>query len=236
MDAVIARARGAVTTAARDVAAFALPQRCPCCGGPGEAATLLCAPCLAAVPPFGAPLCARCLARGAAGDGCDAHPAFRVWAGRVYDEAMAAVVHALKFEGRPRLATALAGVLASALPPAVRPDLVVAVPLDPARRRERGYNQAACLGRALAERLDTVYLDDALVRVRATRPQARLDPAARRHNVRGAFRACGAGRLRGREVVVVDDVITTGATLEACLAVLADAGARATGVAVACAT
>ncbi|MBI1799730.1 MAG: ComF family protein, partial [Candidatus Eisenbacteria bacterium] len=70
----------------------------------------------------------------------------------------------------------------------------------------------------------------ALVRTRETRPQARLGAAARRENLRGAFRARTPAWLKGRRVLVVDDVMTTGATLEACLAALSDAGARASAV------
>ena len=76
-------------------------------------------------------------------------------------------------------------------------------------------------------------LDGVLERVRATRAQARLDPRARRANVAGAFRVRQPGWLEGRDVLLVDDVITTGATFEACLAVLARAGARPAGVALA---
>jgi ComF family protein len=130
-----------------------------------------------------------------------------------YDGTLRAIVHALKYDGRRSLAAALAALMrergAEILAGA---DALVPVPLHPARRRERGFNQAADLARHLP--LPTV---NALRRTRPTAAQASL-PAARRHgNVRGAFAATPlAASVSGLTVVLVDDVSTTGATLEAC--------------------
>ena len=142
-------------------------------------------------------------------------------------------MHALKFQERPGLARALGETLARALPPEARPDLVLEVPLHRTRRRERGYNQAALLADALATTLAVPRWPGALIRVRATRAQARLGAAARRANLAGAFRLAQPKALAGRSVLIVDDVLTTGATLEACLAPLEAAGARAKGLALA---
>jgi len=218
---------------ARDLDAFAFPQACPGCGAPAEPARLLCAACRAAIPRLPVALCARCLGRGREPVGCVSHPSHVVWAAWVYDERAACMVHALKYGGRPALASALGEVLAAALPAAARPDLVLEVPLHPTRRRERGYNQAALLADAAAERLGVPRLSAALIRVRGTAPQARLDPLSRRANVAGAFRVRQPAALRGRSVLIVDDVVTTGATLEACLDALAVAGARPAGLALA---
>jgi len=213
---------------------FLLPQRCPGCGEPALPERVLCERCVARIPRLSTPLCARCLAAGRPPEGCVRHAGFRVFAPWQYDDHAGAVVHALKYGSRPALAAALGGVLAGAVPPAWRAaDLVLEVPLHPARERERGYNQAALLADALAESLAAPRMNGSLARVRATRPQARLGERARRANVAGAFRARLAPRLRGRRVLIVDDVMTTGATLEACLEALADAGARAAGVALA---
>lgn len=103
----------------------------------------------------------------------------------------------------------------------------VPVPLAPTRRRERGYNQSAHLAHALARRTGGDALHDALVRVRATVSQTQLTPAERKANVHGAF-AVGAshrGTLGGRAFVLVDDVFTTGATLNACATALLESGA-----------
>jgi ComF family protein len=227
-DGVI-RARGVLGAWCSPLLEFALPQRCPVCGAVADPARLLCDTCFAAVPRLAMPLCARCLARERDGISCRAHAGFEVWSAWVYDERAAEVVQALKFAERFALAAALAPELARALPP-VRFDLVLAVPLHRSRERERGYNQAAALADALAARIHVPRLDRALERVRATRPQTRMGAAARRANLRDAFRARVPRSLEGRAVLLVDDVMTTGATLEACLATLRDAGARATGV------
>lgn len=218
---------------ARELEDFALPQRCPGCGAPAPAARLLCDGCWERVPALSFPVCARCLARGAEPVGCRRHAGSRVWPALVYDERAALLVHALKFGRRPGLAAELGARLARAVPAAPAFDLVTAVPLHAARRRERGYDQARLLAEAVADRLGVPALPDALARERATPAQTGLDPARRRRNLAGAFRATGPRRLRGRRILIVDDVITTGATLEACLAALAAAGAKATGAALA---
>jgi len=213
----------------RDLEAFALPQRCPGCGAPAEPARLLCEACLDLLPALSFALCARCLVRGREPVGCAGHPHAQVWPALVYEERSALLVHALKYGARPGLAAALAGRIAEALPAGVLPDLVTAVPLHPARRRERGYDQAWLLAEHLAGLLGVPALAGVLVRTRATRAQARLDPEARRRNLAGAFQVPEPRRYRERRVLVVDDVITTGATLEACLGALAAAGARPVG-------
>jgi ComF family protein len=138
-----------------------------------------------------------------------------------YDGALRAIVHALKYDGRRSLAPALAGLMRERGSIVLEgADALVPVPLHPSRRRERGFNQAADLARHL--HLPVV---PALRRTRATAAQAGL-PAGRRHgNVRGAFAITRRGAaLYGRTVVLVDDVSTTGATLEACARVLKECG------------
>jgi len=216
-------------SAARAALDFVLPQRCPDCGAGAEAARLLCDACRSRIPRLAFAVCARCAARGLDPAGCRSHAGYRVWPAWIYDERAALVVHALKYGERPTVARALGGALAAALPPGAAYDLVLEVPLHPARERERGYNQAALLADALAQTIGVPRLPRALERVRVTRPQARLGPRERRENLAGAFRVARPRWLEGRSVVIVDDVLTTGATLEACLAVLADAGARPVG-------
>jgi ComF family protein len=218
---------------ARDLVAFALPQRCPGCATPAASGRLLCEACHAAIPRVAMALCARCLAHEREPVGCRAHVGGTVWPAWVYDERAACVVHALKYEGRRGLAPGLAAELARVVPPVPRADLVMAIPLHSARRRERGYNQAGLLAEALADRIGVPLLEGAIERVRDTRPQALLRPRSRRANVAGAFRVRRPGWVEGRNILLVDDVITTGATFEACLAALARAGAHATGVALA---
>ncbi len=217
----------------RDLAGFAFPQRCPGCGDEAEAARLLCERCWDRIPRLSFELCVRCLAAGREPVGCSRHAGYGAWAAWVYEERAAAIVHALKYQGRTALARLLGEAIAEALPAGLRPDLVLEVPLHPARRRERGYNQAAVLADAVARSLGAPRLEGSLVRVRATREQARLGPHARRANLAGAFRVRDPEALAGRTLVIVDDVLTTGCTLEACLEPLRAAGAHATAAALA---
>ncbi len=104
-------------------------------------------------------------------------------------------------------------------------DVIVPVPLHPRRLKERGYNQAALLAKEIQTALGIPLMDDSLVRVKSTTPQVGLSAPQRRENVTGAFRCIDSG-LEGQRVLLVDDVCTTGATLEACSIALRQAGAR----------
>ena len=140
------------------------------------------------------------------------------------------VVHALKYGGWRALARGMGRRMAALrFPDDVERERagLVPVPLAGTRRRERGYNQSEELARAIGAAWGLPVLDTLLVRTRVTRTQTRLTPGERHRNVSGAFHASG-GRdaLRGRHLVLVDDVVTTGATLNACAAALHDGGAR----------
>src|SRR5690606_4996738 len=137
------------------------------------------------------------------------------------------LVHALKFRGARRVADPLGALLAAR----VRrgswlPDVVTHLPTDPARRAARGYDQAEALARVLADAAGLPYRA-LLTRARSTRRQAGLGRAARAANVRGAFRAvAGAVPAGASRVLVVDDVLTTGASLEECRRTLMSVGAH----------
>ena len=227
-------ARRTLSSLGRDILEFVLPQRCPGCGQPAAPEALLCERCVTRLPRLEHALCARCLLDERAPDACRRHPGDVVHAAFVYDERVALLVHALKFGARPRLARTLAPALAAALPVAQRrPALVTAVPLHPVRLRERGYDQAACLGEALANVIGAPFVPDVLVRTRATAAQSGLRARERRHNVAGAFRVARPAWVRDREVLLVDDVLTTGATLHEALGALRAAGALTAGAALA---
>jgi ComF family protein len=140
-----------------------------------------------------------------------------------YAGALRDIVYALKYDGRRSLAKPLAARMRDAGEDLVlQASVTVPVPLHPARRRQRGFNQAADLARHIG-----LPVVPALSRVRATPSQTTLHAIDRRANVHGAFRATRRVQdLRGVTVLVVDDVRTTGATLEACASVLKDAGVR----------
>jgi ComF family protein len=148
----------------------------------------------------------------------------------VYEGALREALHAFKFAGRRTLARPLGDLAAdrcaAALPGDI--DAVVPVPLARARERERGFNQAALLAERVARRLGVPAKTAWLTRRRPTRPQSELSPVERRQNVRGAFLA--SRRVADRHVLVVDDILTTGATAAECARALRAAGARRVGV------
>jgi len=149
-----------------------------------------------------------------------------------YEGGLRTVIHELKYRGRRRLAERLAeGLVASAAVRRVLADGVVLapVPLHPRRLRERGFNQSDLLARAVAARAG-VLVASALVRRKDTSSQSGLSAAERRRNVAGAFVVRRRSAVAGRVVVLVDDVLTTGATVRACSAALRDAGASAVRV------
>lgn len=140
-----------------------------------------------------------------------------------HEGSLRAIVHALKYDARRSVARRLGHVMRDAAADLLAgADVAVPVPLHPLRRLERGFNQADDLVRPLG-----LPVFHALRRVRRTASQASLGADERLRNVQGAFRATRRARaLRGATVVLVDDVRTTGATLESCARVLKDAGVR----------
>ncbi len=136
-------------------------------------------------------------------------------------------IHQFKYEGLRSLAEPLGQLMSQAwseVAPVGDFEAVVPVPLHPARQRERGYNQAALLAREFSPSLRCPVVEGELVRVKATVPQIDLSAEQRRNNVQHAFQ-CTNGSLAGKRVLLVDDVCTTGATLEAAAAALYQAGA-----------
>lgn len=145
-----------------------------------------------------------------------------------YSGGLRVAVHELKYRGRRHVAARLVEQMWAAgaaeridVPNAV----VVPVPLHPRRRRERGFNQAELLARALASRCDLPVVADALVRRKDTPPQTALSAAQRRGNVQGAFAVRRRAAIAGRTIILVDDVFTTGATAMACARLLRRSGA-----------
>jgi ComF family protein len=215
------------------------PALCPVCGASLAEGRRdpLCGACWSAIPRLGAPCCERCGVPLAGADRracgtCLADPPAWDWARAAAEYAGVAreAIHAFKFEGRRTLARPLASLVLAQWGDALALGVggLVPVPLARARERERGYNQAALLAEAIAARIPVPVRPRWLVRVRATRAQSDLGAAERRANVRGAFAADPAAA--GHHVVVVDDVLTTGATAAECARALRAAGAVRVGV------
>jgi ComF family protein len=212
-----------------------LAPACAACGELLEAPTRgpVCAICWGSILPLTPPLCDRC------GDPLPSWRAIsvplqqcprcrrarrsldRARAIGEYDGALRAIIHALKYEGRRSLARPLAALMRQrGADMLVGARCAIPVPLHPSRTRQRGFNQAIDLARNLG-----VPLCKALTRRRATATQTGLPAAQRHRNVRDAFSITRAGlALEGSIVVLIDDVSTTGATLDACARVLKQAG------------
>ena len=215
---------------------FLFPPRCPLCGAglarhgglcaacwsglviPGEPACASCGrPFLGSSP--AAPVCAPCLASPPRHAG--------IAAATLYNDASRRLVLAFKHGRRIALAPLLAGMMCARLPPSQPDWVVVPVPLHRWRLWSRGFNQSALLAREIAVRRGAQLLVDALVRRRATPVLGGLGRLARSRALRGAIAVHPgmAAQLRGRTVVLVDDVLTSGATSDACVRALRRAGA-----------
>ncbi len=143
-----------------------------------------------------------------------------------YDGVIRECIHALKYQNNQGLGAYFSVMLADLVrSEGWHVDLVIPVPLSKQRIRERGYNQSAKLARPLATRLNTRYNTFGLLRTRHTNSQVGLSAADRQLNVSGAFKAVPE-IVAGKNVLLVDDVTTTGSTLEACAEALKEAGAH----------
>jgi ComF family protein len=185
--------------------------RCPRCALPfvaSDSSSHLCAECSRTLPPF-----------------------LSVHSAGLYEAGLRELVHRFKFEQGHYLDRGLAQLMHRVLDPVVNPDIIIPVPLHNLRLRQRTYNQSLLLARELAGRLARPVSYCLLERVRNTRQQQGLRAVERAQNLRGAF-LCRS-QLDGEKILLVDDVMTTGATAAACSRVLLDAGASEVRVVVA---
>lgn len=231
-----------LATALAPVVDFVFPPRCPLCGDAVSEQAGLCAACWGELVIPGEPSCTSCarpfdesVASGSICAPCLAEPPRHdgIAAATLYNEASRKLVLAFKHGNRLGLSRLMARLMAAqlAVQPTVRGEtdwLIVPVPLHRWRIWRRGYNQAAVLAAELAKSTGGTLCVDALERNRPTASLGGLGRLARRRELVGAIRV-PAGRvpkLRGRNVLLVDDVLTSGATSEACVKVLRRAGAE----------
>ena len=216
---------------------FLYPARCLLCGDPGTRGLDLCGPCFGELPwnRRACPRCAAPLPPDADVDLCGSClKALPTWdearSPLAYGYPVDKLIQGFKFNrdlpaGR-LLGELLAEFLAAGL--AAKPDFILPVPLHPARLRERGFNQAVELARPLRRRLKLPVRLDACVRVKATEVQSKLDAKERKKNLRDAFAVKKS--VDGAHVAILDDVVTTGTTVEVLAQALKDAGATRVSV------
>jgi competence protein ComFC len=221
----------------RALASLFYPPICTVCSASTGVGEYLCDDCRAKTPRISAPFCARCsepFAGTISGPFACANCSHR----RLHFEAAVAVyrsrgivrrvVHQFKYGRETHLRYPVGQWLCDALEDerlrGRQFDVIVPVPLHPARQRERGFNQAALLAALLGERI-SVSVKPALERIRYTTTQTAFDRSERMENLRGAFRLRRRVNVQGLRMLLVDDVLTTGATLSECARVLKKAGA-----------
>ncbi len=229
----------------RPIVDLVYPPRCPLCGDAIADQGGLCVECWAELEVPGEPACKSCN-RPMGSDGttrdtecrpCQLDPPRHsgIHAATLYDDASRKLVLTFKHGGKIALSRLLGRLMAARLPDPVqgKEPLLVPVPLHRLRLWERGYNQAALLAWELEKRGKGTLVVDALVRKRRTPSLGGLGREERERALRGAIaaRASRIHRIKGRDVVLVDDVLTSGATSEACVAALLEAGAASVRIA-----
>lgn len=197
----------------------------------------ICQGCRDRLPLVSSPLCPLCGIpfAGAGGDhrcgACLTYPPHYDLAMShfLYEGAIRDLIHSFKYNQQTQLRYPLALLVLEGLSgsAAHAPHIIVPVPLHRSRLRQRGFNQAVLLGKVLSQQMSLPMLPDALVRTRPTEPQIKLSATERRLNVKGAFSVRRADSVAGKRVLLLDDVMTTGSTMDECARELKKAGAEA---------
>lgn len=215
-------------------AAFDLlfPRRCPLCGVILQANERICGRCAKDINFIRRPICRRC---GRPSGNCYCHIERFAFTRNVspllYSRAAKRGIHRMKFRDAPSASVYFGKLMAGAvrteyLDAGIVFDAVIGVPMHPQDQRARGYNQADLLARTVADELQLPFVRRTLVKYRRTSAQHTLSWRERQINVRGVFRVINPDALRDKTVLLCDDVMTTGGTLNECALTLLDAGAR----------
>lgn len=222
----------ALTTAGRWVLDFALPPRCAGCGVIIDDVHGFCGECWTKVDFLGAGGCVTCglpleATEASQCGACLADPPIiaRTRAAVAYGDIARSLAIRLKYGRKVALARTMARFMAPLIDERGEDRLLVPVPLHRWRLWGRGFNQSALIGRALSRRLDVAHDPFVLVRTRSTPPLKAMSMAQRRRTVSGAFAVVEKSKVAGKTVILVDDVLTTGSTAEACAKALKRAGA-----------
>lgn len=215
-----------------------LPRTCPYCSAdlPYLEAGPLCRACAALLEPLPELHCKKCgLPLKAGGEACydcrgaGARALDAARSALVFNPPLRCLLHAFKYQDREDLAEFFSGEMAASLDrfgALAGHTFVVEVPLHPSKLAARGYNQAQLLARMLAQRKGLFYLEGATARIKNTPSQTSLTKVDRRANMAGAFKVIKPELIKGRRLLIVDDVATTLATMEALAAQLKAAGAK----------
>jgi competence protein ComFC len=208
------------------------PETCPICQRPASDHTTapVCTECWLSIIPYTGPACRKCgrpLTSDASiicGDCLHDEPAFSSCRSfGLYEGALRKAINLLKYHRVQRLSKPLADILLHIKIPRI--DAVLPVPLYKKRLRQREFNQSALIAKYSAEGLGSLLVTDALVKMRDTRPQVGLSSDERRKNMRNAFGVQNYMAIQGKDILLIDDVSTTGATIRECSRVLKKAGA-----------
>lgn len=218
---------------------FFLPRTCFCCGADLKTKHLLCPDCLAKVEPLKGLVCARCGVPLTSGGhycfNCRGSKAAKykcsfIRSALKFNEPTRALVHAFKYEKYLNIAPYFAELMYKTYrqnPEYLEAAFLVPVPIYKSRQRKRGFNQAEVLAQYLSK-LCGIPVLNALIRLKNTKSQTKLTRKERKENILGAFALAKAaeGKIKKQAFILIDDVCTTGATLEECARVLKAAGAR----------
>ena len=202
-----------------------------CCVGCGRVGSFLCPDCRRKLPRLPVPLCPKCGRPQVSGILCPTCRQLQTEIDGIrspyrFDEVIRKAIHQLKYHNLKAISSCLAELLADYLQSnPLRGEAIVPVPLHPRRLRERGYNQSSLLARKLGKLTNLPVVENCLIRIKEAQPQVKAhNIEERRENVIDAF-MCHNEKISGKQIILIDDVCTSGATLESCALALKSKGA-----------